>query len=82
MMQLLSAVVLLALASPSDGRADAAWATAAVARLNALLEAPNRERADGADRLVSEHLAVDEFTAATFGDYLEESLDAYRRLAI
>ena len=45
-MRLLSAVVLLALASPGDGRADAAWATAAVARLNALLEAPNHERAD------------------------------------
>ena len=80
MIQLLSAVVLLALANPSDGRADAAWATAAVARLNALLEAPNSERADGADRLVREHLAVDEFAAATFGDYLEESLDAYRGL--
>ena len=80
MIQLLSAVVLLALASPSDGRADAAWATAAVARLNALLEAPNRERSDGADRLVREHLAVDEFAAATFGDYLEKSLDAYRGL--
>ena len=74
-MTLFSAVLLLALASPSDGRADAAWATAAVERLNALLEAPN-----GADRLVSEHLAVDEFAAATFGDYLEESLDAYRGL--
>ena len=80
MIQLLSAVVLLALANPSDGRADAAWATATVARLNALLEAPNSERADAADRLVREHLAVDEFAAATFGDYLEESLDAYRGL--
>jgi hypothetical protein len=79
-MTLLSAVVLLALVSPGDGWADAAWATATVARLNALLEAPNRERADGADRLVREHLAVDEFTATTFGDYLEESLDAYRSL--
>lgn len=78
-MRLLSTVLLLALASPSDGRADAAW-VAVVARLNALLEAPNREHADGADRLVREHLAVDEFTAATFGDYLEESLDAYRSL--
>ena len=29
---------------------------------------------------MSEHLAVDEFAAATFGDYLEESLDAYRDL--
>ena len=79
-MTLLSAILLLALASPSDSAADAAWATATVARLNALLEAPNRERADGADRLVREHLAVDEFTATTFGDYLEKSLDAYRGL--
>ncbi len=79
-MRLLSAVLLLALASLGDGRADEAWAAAAVARLNALLEAPNSERADRADRLVREHLAVEEFTAATFGDYLERSLDAYRDL--
>ena len=79
-MRLLSAVLLLALASPSAGGADEAWATATVARLNALLEVPNSERAGGADRLVREHLAVDEFAAATFGDYLEESLDAYRDL--
>ncbi len=79
-MRLLSAGLLLTLASLGDGRADEAWATAAVARLNALLEAPNRERIDGADRLVSEHLAVDEFAAATFGDYLEKSLDDYQDL--
>ncbi len=79
-MRLLSTVLLLALASPSDGWADAAWATATVARLNALLEASNRECADEADRLVREHLAVGEFTATTFGDYLEKSLDAYRDL--
>ena len=79
-MTLLSTVLLLALASRGDGWADATWETAIVARLNALLEAPNRERADGADRLVSEHLAVDEFAAATFGDYLEESLDDYQDL--
>ena len=79
-MRLLSAGLLLTLASLGDGRADEAWATAAVARLNALLEAPNRERTDGADRLVREHLAVEEFTAATFGDYLERSLDDYQDL--
>ena len=78
MKRLLSTVLLLALANPGDGRADAAWATATVARLNALLEAPNSERASSADRLVSEHLSVDEFAAATFGDYLEKSLDAYQ----
>ena len=80
MNRLLSAALLLALVGPSDGGADAAWATAAVAQLNALLEAPNRERAGSADRLVSEHVALDEFAAATFGDYLEKSLDAYRSL--
>ena len=79
-MTLFSAVLLLALASPGYGRADAAWATAAVARLNALLEASNRERTDGADRLVREHLALEEFTVATFGDYLKKSLDAYQDL--
>ena len=80
MNRLLSAALLLALVGPSDGGADAAWATAAVAQLNALLEAPNRERAGSADRLVSEHVALDEFAATTFGDYLEKSLDAYRSL--
>ncbi len=79
-MRLLNAVLLLALASPGGGWADAAWATEAVARLNVLLEAPDGERADGTDRLVSKHLAVDEFAAATFGDYLEKSLDDYQDL--
>ena len=79
-MKLLSTVLLLALASRGDSRTDAAWATGAVARLNALLASSNRERAGWADRLVSEHLALDEFAAATFGDYPEKSLDAYRDL--
>ncbi len=79
-MTLLSAALLLALASPGEGWADAAWATEAVARLNALLEAPNRARAAEADRFVSEHLALAEFTAATFGGYLERSLDTYQEL--
>ncbi len=79
-MKRLSAVLLLALAGLGEVWADAAWATAAVARLNALLEAPERERAGRADRFVSEHLALEEFTAATFGDYLEKSLHAYRDL--
>lgn len=83
MKRCLSAAVLLALASPGAGRADAAWATTAVAQLNALLDAPNHERTGAADRLVSEHLALDEFAAATFGDYPEKSLRAYQsRLSI
>ncbi len=79
-MKLLSAVLLLALASHGDSGADAAGPTRAVARLNALLASPNRECAGWAYRLVSEHLALDEFSAATFGDYTEKSLKAYRSL--
>ena len=81
-MKLLSTVLLLLLALASRGvsEADVPWATDAVAQLNALLASPNRECADWADRLVSERLAVDEFAAATFGDYPEKSLDAYRSL--
>lgn len=79
-MKLLSAVLLLALVSHGDSGADAAGPTRAVARLNALLASSNRECASWADRLVSEHLALDEFSAATFGDYTEKSLKAYRSL--
>ena len=79
-MKLLSAVLLLALVSHGDSGADAAGPTRAVARLNALLASSNRECAGWADRLVSEHLALDEFSAATFGDYTEKSLKAYRSL--
>lgn len=79
-MKLLSAVLLLALVSHGDSGADAAGPTRAVARLNALLASSNRECAGWAYRLVSEHLALDEFSAATFGDYTEKSLKAYRSL--
>ncbi len=74
----MGAVLLLVLASSGAGWASPAWATAAVARLNALLEAANRE--DEADRLVREYLALEAFTEATFGDYLEKSLDHYQDL--
>ncbi len=80
MKRFLSAALLLALVGPGDSGADAAWATGAVARLNALLEAPNRESAGAAERLVSEHLALEEFAATTFGDYPEKSLNSYRSL--
>ena len=75
MKRLRSAALLLALAHPSDG-ADADWATELVARLNA----PDRAPTGLADRLVGEHLALDEFAAATFGAYPEQVLDAYRGL--
>jgi hypothetical protein len=76
MQRLRSAALLLSLGLV--GSADATGLAEAVARLDALLQAPDRGHASAlADQLVRRHVAIGRLTQATFGGYLEESLEIY-----
>ena len=63
------------------GAARATGIEAAVSRLDALLQAPDRGRAEAvAEDFVQQHIAVGQLTQATFGNYLEEALEIYEDL--
>ncbi|MEE3257655.1 MAG: DUF3047 domain-containing protein [Candidatus Latescibacterota bacterium] len=63
------------------GPAAASELSEAIARLDALLQAPDRQQASAlADQLVRRHVAIGRFTQATFDGYLEESLEIYEDL--
>ena len=69
--------LLLSLVVVTTCMADAANLQATIKRLHELLQTPKRQPAVWADRFVQRHVAMDRITQATFGGYIEESLDAY-----
>ena len=76
---LLKTIIGLYLIGP--GTARATGIEAAVSRLNALLQAPDRGRSEAvANYFVQKHIAVGQLTQTTFGDYVENALKTYRDL--
>ena len=71
------AFLLLSLAWVADGLADTANFQASISRLDGLLQASRREPAVWAHQFVQDHVALDRVTQATFGGYLEVSLETY-----
>ncbi len=71
------APLLLSLVGVTDGLSDTADFEASISRLDGLLQASHGEPAIWANQFVQDHVALDQLMQATFGSYLEESLETY-----
>ena len=72
--------LLLGLIMASNCSADVTGLATAVSQLDSLLQAPYRQTPALADEFVRQYVAIDRLSQATFGGYIEETLEDYEDL--